>query len=101
MMNKKWCAAIVAAATLAGGMALAGSAYADEPEYSPESWSVAEALNTENKKLYLQAIHAAHEKAEETGKVQAIFYRNDHNICLLYTSPSPRDKRQSRMPSSA
>ena len=24
-----------------------------------------------------------------------------NNICLLYTSPSPRDKRQSRMPSSA
>ena len=24
-----------------------------------------------------------------------------HHICLLYTSPSPRDKRQSRMPSSA
>ena len=23
------------------------------------------------------------------------------NLCLLYTSPSPRDKRQSRMPSSA
>ena len=23
------------------------------------------------------------------------------NHCLLYTSPSPRDKRQSRMPSSA
>ena len=23
------------------------------------------------------------------------------NRCLLYTSPSPRDKRQSRMPSSA
>ena len=23
------------------------------------------------------------------------------NPCLLYTSPSPRDKRQSRMPSSA
>ena len=22
-------------------------------------------------------------------------------VCLLYTSPSPRDKRQSRMPSSA
>ena len=26
---------------------------------------------------------------------------NDNNNCLLYTSPSPRDKRQSRMPSSA
>ena len=25
----------------------------------------------------------------------------DFNTCLLYTSPSPRDKRQSRMPSSA
>ena len=24
-----------------------------------------------------------------------------HSTCLLYTSPSPRDKRQSRMPSSA
>ena len=24
-----------------------------------------------------------------------------YNNCLLYTSPSPRDKRQSRMPSSA
>ena len=27
------------------------------------------------------------------------FYQQD--TCLLYTSPSPRDKRQSRMPSSA
>ena len=27
--------------------------------------------------------------------------RDQLNICLLYTSPSPRDKRQSRMPSSA
>ena len=25
----------------------------------------------------------------------------DEKTCLLYTSPSPRDKRQSRMPSSA
>ena len=25
----------------------------------------------------------------------------EENTCLLYTSPSPRDKRQSRMPSSA
>ena len=26
---------------------------------------------------------------------------SDDNICLLYTSPSPRDMRRSRMPSSA
>ena len=26
---------------------------------------------------------------------------SEEDTCLLYTSPSPRDKRQSRMPSSA
>ena len=26
---------------------------------------------------------------------------NDSNVCLLYTSPSPRDTERSRMPSSA
>ena len=25
----------------------------------------------------------------------------NHNICLLYTSPSPRDRQKARMPSSA
>ena len=28
-------------------------------------------------------------------------YKNAAKTCLLYTSPSPRDKRQYRMPSSA
>ena len=33
---------------------------------------------------------------------EAAHERGTHNMfCLLYTSPSPRDKRQSRMPSSA
>ena len=36
----------------------------------------------------------------ETGRLYLM--NIDHcNTCLLYTSPSPRDKRQSRMPSSA
>ena len=45
------------------------------------------------------------------GKLQDDFFGNrtlylevdrpHHHFCLLYTSPSPRDKRQSRMPSSA
>ena len=30
-----------------------------------------------------------------------ITQKDQTNNCLLYTSPSPRDKRQSRMPSSA
>ena len=32
---------------------------------------------------------------------RAMGYIYDKKFCLLYTSPSPRDKRQSRMPSSA
>ena len=31
----------------------------------------------------------------------SIIYPLGSNICLLYTSPSPRDQRGSRMPSSA
>ena len=31
----------------------------------------------------------------------ALSRTREFNACLLYTSPSPRDKRQSRMPSSA
>ena len=39
-----------------------------------------------------QVIGIIHEKLRDYGI---------YDICLLYTSPSPRDKRQSRMPSSA
>ena len=36
------------------------------------------------------------------GKPLEFIFRDDQGKpCLLYTSPSPRDKRQSRMPSSA
>ena len=34
-------------------------------------------------------------------KMKAAIQGSRDDICLLYTSPSPRDKRQSRMPSSA
>ena len=34
-------------------------------------------------------------------KKVSIAHYDLYKICLLYTSPSPRDKRQSRMPSSA
>ena len=34
-------------------------------------------------------------------KNKIFFQQMQETICLLYTSPSPRDKRQSRMPSSA
>ena len=44
---------------------------------------------------------------ESNGNVDAKTFQENgcivgvNNACLLYTSPSPRDKRQSRMPSSA
>ena len=36
-----------------------------------------------------------------TGKKSWVTTGGLTRVCLLYTSPSPRDKRQSRMPSSA
>ena len=50
------------------------------------------------------AVHAEqYVNPGKTGQVLLFpFYNADNgNSCLLYTSPSPRDKRQSRMPSSA
>ena len=38
---------------------------------------------------------------DELDEWGALFGESLGRICLLYTSPSPRDKRQSRMPSSA
>ena len=38
---------------------------------------------------------------ESTAKPMFDNSGDKHQLCLLYTSPSPRDKRQSRMPSSA
>ena len=35
-----------------------------------------------------------------TDELKALFWRDDQ-ACLLYTSPSPRDRQKSRMPSSA
>ena len=45
-----------------------------------------------------ELIKQVREKIDELG-VTYIYYQ--FISCLLYTSPSPRDKRQSRMPSSA
>ena len=37
----------------------------------------------------------------KTGTHNMVYRRDDGTICLLYTSPSPRDRTRSRMPSSA
>ena len=38
---------------------------------------------------------------KEVCKVDGVVPPDDNIVCLLYTSPSPRDQRGSRMPSSA
>ena len=53
--------------------------------------------------LYSQDIQGsiAYAEALMEAKVLSKNECNKIKTCLLYTSPSPRDKRQSRMPSSA
>ena len=43
----------------------------------------------------------AEEKFKEAAEAYEVLSDQQKRTCLLYTSPSPRDKRQSRMPSSA
>ena len=47
------------------------------------------------------SFHASQKSLEQTFDDMHQAYSNIFSRCLLYTSPSPRDKRQSRMPSSA
>ena len=56
-----------------------------------------------------QAFEGLRNNNRKVRRPESTFAVADHNVptsdrskgCLLYTSPSPRDKRQSRMPSSA
>ena len=59
--------------------------------------------STQSKKVDIRIVAATHQNLEE--EIQAGRFREDLfyrlNTCLLYTSPSPRDRTRSRMPSSA
>ena len=58
-----------------------------------------------DKKIKSQNAFVAVKSKKLIGLVHFIFHKDNWKLedttCLLYTSPSPRDKRQSRMPSSA
>ena len=76
---------------------------------TPHIWMNGEMVPWEDAKIHVLT-HTLHYgtgvfegiRAYETEQGPAIFRLTEHiERCLLYTSPSPRDKRQSRMPSSA
>ena len=61
-----------------------------------------------NQQIYDSLLLLQHRGQDSTGIAtmeNTVFHihkaKGQVNTCLLYTSPSPRDKRQSRMPSSA
>ena len=58
-------------------------------------------INNELKDLY-EALISIEKVLSEKGRLVVIsFHSLEDRICLLYTSPSPRDRTRSRMPSSA
>ena len=57
------------------------------------SWSAAERINRKDTVI--------RQNNTELEELRSQYESLDICDCLLYTSPSPRDKRQSRMPSSA
>ena len=54
-----------------------------------------------NTALWCNALKRAHSLLKDLGGISREEISRMLSVCLLYTSPSPRDKRQSRMPSSA
>ena len=52
------------------------------------------------RKIYKFTVSSAKGQGKEI-PVQEVYRGISHEICLLYTSPSPRDLSTSRMPSSA
>ena len=78
-------------------------------EYKPRyvyifDWlrNVGNAQNINLKTLsYQEAFDQAEEWHDSLESKKSENYQEKHEICLLYTSPSPRDRQKSRMPSSA
>ena len=58
-------------------------------------------LNLEKLQLDLNSIQKCHEITDRFEDALKAVVDNLPNTCLLYTSPSPRDRTRSRMPSSA
>ena len=59
-------------------------------------------FDTQNAEIFSQQISEISDRKKMLGLVKALGNAKSlYNLCLLYTSPSPRDRTRSRMPSSA
>ena len=67
------------------------------PVETTSSDQLTETISTEEPILNDQPMN----KENQEGSVEDIIKEFPDGICLLYTSPSPRDPKSSRMPSSA
>ena len=57
--------------------------------------------DTQEREAYLQSREWVNEKYVMASQLAKQVVERSYPICLLYTSPSPRDAHESRMPSSA
>ena len=55
----------------------------------------------EVEEVYFGCANQAGEDNRNVARMAALLAGLPHSVCLLYTSPSPRDRTRSRMPSSA
>ena len=57
-------------------------------------------LNKDSKVTKIKISNSG-DRPVQVGSHYHFFETNEYLVCLLYTSPSPRDRTRSRMPSSA
>ena len=74
----------------------AGKPVVSTPSFASSTRRVSPSFATDARKRVLARVSGVPASAPRSHGIA-----NARRLCLLYTSPSPRDKRQSRMPSSA
>ena len=90
----------------AGLTATANNGVASQGSYDAATgiWTIGTIANGDSAMLTLEGIVDVGEGGNTISNITTAASGDQPDpdmICLLYTSPSPRDKRQSRMPSSA
>ena len=90
---------VIGLATVWGTLAISAVTVAQEaePRMIPQSIDPTQVEGA----LVVEPVEDIQLDRVEAGQLYEFYIENKDYDCLLYTSPSPRDKRQSRMPSSA